>query len=59
MPLWMLTIIFFHAPLHILGRKCLYCGKRPPLLNWLCSLEKDYCDDCLDKLNDEIRHKRT
>lgn len=65
MPLWMLTIILFFfmltmfSPLPMLGRKCLYCGKRRPLLNWLCSIEKDYCDDCLDKMNDEIRQKRT
>lgn len=64
MPLWMLTIILFFSmltlliPFPLLGRKCLFCGKRRSLVNWLCSLDNDYCDDCLDKENDEIRHKR-
>lgn len=65
MSLWMLTLTFFSllilmlCPFPPFGNKCLHCGKHRPPLHWLCSLDNEYCDDCLDMMNEEIRNTRT
>lgn len=52
------TLLVF-SPYPPLARTCLYCGKKRPLINWITSLDKDYCDGCIDTFNEEIRSKKT
>ncbi len=52
------SLFVFIFPLPFFGKKCAYCGKLRPALFWLFSLDKHYCDDCLDKFNADIRNKK-
>lgn len=64
MPLQILSLIVvcflfvMICPLPIIGKRCAHCGKLRPVLFWLCSLDKNYCDDCLDQFNADIRNKK-
>lgn len=55
----LLTIVLALCPFPPLARKCQHCGKMRPPVSWITSLDKSYCDDCLDVQNKEIRDKKS
>lgn len=54
---FILTVLAF-SPLSLFSRRCQHCGKKRSAAARFTSLDKNYCDDCLDVLNQEIRDKK-
>lgn len=53
-----LLVLLAILPCRPLARKCFRCRKMRHPASWLTSLDKDYCDDCIDAFNEEIRNKK-